>query len=117
MAGFVDSEGRPMGHSPHGGLRWRVSRLIRTTPPRRSVRATAATDLFKKEDVQALPRRCGRTTHGHGKGAVLGAAAIPNGLITSAMIADGRSTAGDTVKTARSQVASGKTRAAAVQRW
>jgi hypothetical protein len=51
-------------------------------------RATAATDLFLKEDVQALAAAMSTHDHSTGKGVVLGAASIPNGTITSAMIAD-----------------------------
>ena len=52
-------------------------------------RATAATDLFKKEDVQNLAAAMSTHDHSIGKGLVLGAGSIPNGAITSAMIADG----------------------------
>jgi hypothetical protein len=51
-------------------------------------RATASTDLFKKEDVQALAAAMSTHDHSTGKGVVLGTASIPNGTITSAMIAD-----------------------------
>lgn len=56
-------------------------------------RATAAADIFKKEDVQALAAAMSTHTHdGAGKGlalTTLPAAAIASGTITSAMIADG----------------------------
>jgi hypothetical protein len=54
--------------------------------------ATTAADIFKKEDVQTLALAVDQHTHGTGLGAALApltAASIPNGLITSAMIADG----------------------------
>jgi hypothetical protein len=51
--------------------------------------ADAATDLFKKEDVQTLAKAVDLHDHSAGKGLALPASAIPNGLITSAMIADG----------------------------
>jgi hypothetical protein len=51
--------------------------------------ATAGTDIFKKEDVQVLAQAVDQHDHSSGKGLVLPAGAIPNGLITSAMIADG----------------------------
>lgn len=51
--------------------------------------ATAATDLFKKEDVQTLAQAVDQHTHAPGFGPPLAAGAIPNGSITSAMIADG----------------------------
>src|SRR6266576_1939824 len=52
-------------------------------------RATAATDIFKKEDVQSVAAALSTHDHSSGKGVVLTAGAIPSGLITSAMIADG----------------------------
>lgn len=52
-------------------------------------RATAGTDLFLKEDVQALAAAVSTHDHSTGKGVALTAGAIPNGTITSAMIADG----------------------------
>jgi hypothetical protein len=52
-------------------------------------RATAATDLFKKEDVQKLAEAMSGHDHTTGKGVALAAGSIPNGTITSAMIADG----------------------------
>jgi hypothetical protein len=60
-------------------------------------RATAATDLFKKEDVQALAAAISTHDHASGKGLAItrlapgsvDAAAIPDGLITSAKIANG----------------------------
>lgn len=53
-------------------------------------RATAATDIFKKEDVQGVAAALSTHTHGTGKGLALDvASAIPAGSITSAMIADG----------------------------
>lgn len=50
-------------------------------------RATAGTDLFLKEDVQALAAAVSTHDHSSGKGLVLGAGAIPTGMITSTMIA------------------------------
>src|SRR5262245_51369227 len=55
--------------------------------------ADAATDLFKKEDVQVLAKAVDQHDHSTGKGLVLPASAIPP--ITSAMIADGAITATD----------------------
>lgn len=52
-------------------------------------RSTAGTDLFKKEDVQKLAEAMSTHNHATGKGVAIAAGAIPNGLITSAMIADG----------------------------
>jgi len=52
-------------------------------------RATAAADIFKKEDVQALAAAVSTHDHSTGKGLALSAGSIPNGSITSAMIADG----------------------------
>lgn len=57
--------------------------------------ATAATDLFKKEDVQVLAQAVDQHDHSVGKGLILGANAIPAGFITSAMIADGTITGSD----------------------
>lgn len=57
--------------------------------------ATAATDLFKKEDVQTLALAVDGHDHTSGKGLGLGAGAIGTGLITSAMIADGTIATGD----------------------
>ena len=51
--------------------------------------ADAATDLFKKEDVQVAAKALDQHDHTTGKGLPLPAGAIPNGTITSAMIADG----------------------------
>ena len=51
--------------------------------------ANAATDLFKKEDVQQLAAAHDGHDHTSGNGLPIPAGAIPNGLITSAMIADG----------------------------
>jgi hypothetical protein len=51
--------------------------------------ASAATDLFKKEDVQTLALAVDGHDHSSGKGLALSGAAIPSGTITSAMIADG----------------------------
>jgi len=51
--------------------------------------ATAANDIFKKEDVQVLAQAVDQHTHAPGLGHALAASAIPNGTITSAMIADG----------------------------
>lgn len=52
-------------------------------------RATAATDPFKKEDVQNLAAAVSTHDHSTGKGLPMAAGSIPNGTITSAMIADG----------------------------
>jgi hypothetical protein len=57
--------------------------------------ATAANDVFKKEDVQVLAQAVDQHTHAAGLGHQLAAGAIPNGSITSAMIADGTIVAGD----------------------
>jgi hypothetical protein len=46
--------------------------------------ATASTDLFKKEDIQTLAQAVDQHNHSVGKGL-----ALPAGLITSGMIADG----------------------------
>ena len=54
--------------------------------------ATAATDLFKKEDVQVLAQAVDQHDHSTGKGVVV---SIPSGAITSAMIADGTITSAD----------------------
>jgi hypothetical protein len=51
--------------------------------------ATAATDIFKKEDVQTLALAVDQHDHSSGKGLLLSASGIPAGSITSAMIADG----------------------------
>lgn len=51
--------------------------------------ATSSVDLFKKEDVQTLALAVDGHDHSAGKGLVLPAGAIPSGIITSAMIADG----------------------------
>ena len=51
--------------------------------------ATAATDLFKKEDVQVVAQALDQHDHSSGKGLALAAGAIGTGIITSAMIADG----------------------------
>jgi len=59
-------------------------------------RATAATDIFKKEDVQALAAAMSTHVHdGAGKGLAIATTGIPAGSITSAMIADGTITAAD----------------------
>lgn len=58
-------------------------------------RATAATDPFKKEDVQNLAAAMSTHDHSTGKGVAISAGSIPNGTITSAMIADGTIQAGD----------------------
>src|SRR5215471_5301214 len=52
-------------------------------------RATAGTDIFKKEDVQSVAAALSTHDHSTGKGLAIGGASIPNGTITSAMIADG----------------------------
>lgn len=57
--------------------------------------ATAAADIFKKEDVQVLAQAVDQHDHSSGKGLVLSPASIPAGLITSAMIADGTITSAD----------------------
>lgn len=51
--------------------------------------ANAATDLFKKEDVQTLALAVDGHDHSAGKGLILPASSIPDGSITSAKIADG----------------------------
>lgn len=51
--------------------------------------ATAAADLFKKEDVQTLAQAVDQHTHGTGLGLPLVASAIPAALITSSMLAAG----------------------------
>ncbi len=59
-------------------------------------RATAAADIFVKEDVQALAAAVSTHTHdGVGKGLAIAATGIPAGSITSAMIADGTIAAAD----------------------
>jgi len=58
-------------------------------------RATAATDLFKKEDVQKLAEAMSGHDHTTGKGLILGAGSIAAGTITGAMIADGSITTAD----------------------
>lgn len=58
-------------------------------------RATAAADIFKKEDVQALAAAVSTHDHSTGKGVVLSAGSIPVGSITSAMIANGTIVAAD----------------------
>lgn len=58
-------------------------------------RATAATDPFKKEDVQLVAAALSTHDHTSGKGLALAAGSIPAGTITSAMIADGTITASD----------------------
>src|SRR5215831_280278 len=57
--------------------------------------ATAATDLFKKEDIQTLALAVDNHNHTAGLGLALAAGSIPNGTITSAMIADGTITTAD----------------------
>jgi hypothetical protein len=52
-------------------------------------RATAPTDLFKKEDVQGVAAALSTHIHDGVRGLPLTADSIPNGTITSAMIADG----------------------------
>jgi|SRR5215475_7571433 len=49
--------------------------------------ATAATDLFKKEDVQTLALAVDQHDHTGGKGLVLSASSLPDGSITGAKIA------------------------------
>jgi len=51
-------------------------------------RATAATDLFKKEDVQNLAAAISTHDHSTGKGVAIPFTSIPAGTITSGMIAD-----------------------------
>ena len=51
--------------------------------------ANAATDAFKKEDVQTLALAVDQHDHSTGKGPPVSAGSIPNGTITSAMIQDG----------------------------
>lgn len=84
-------------------------------------RATEGTDVFKKEDVQALAAAMSAHNHTTGKGVVLGAGAIPPGTITSAMILDGTITNVDLAdgavtnpKIGDSQVSSAKIAAGAV---
>lgn len=58
--------------------------------------ATAATDLFKKEDVQVLAQAVDTHDHATGKGLPINVVSgIPAGSITSSMIADGTIVAGD----------------------
>jgi len=64
--------------------------------------ATAATDLFKKEDVQTLALAVDGHDHSAGKGLVLAASAIPP--ITSAMITDGTIATADIAANAIHQV-------------
>ena len=52
-------------------------------------RATAPTDPFKKEDVQNVAAALSTHDHTTGKGLPMAAGSIPNGTITSAMLADG----------------------------
>ena len=68
---------------------------VNFTGPLQFPYASAATDLFKKEDVQTLAVAVDAHDHSAGKGLAIAAAAIPNGLITSAMIADGTITSAD----------------------
>lgn len=58
-------------------------------------RATAATDSFKKEDVQNLAAAMSAHDHSTGKGLVIAAGGIGTGVITSAMLADGTVATGD----------------------
>jgi len=59
-------------------------------------RATAAADIFKKEDVQALAAAMSTHVHdGTGKGLAIAASGIPTSSITSAMIVDGTIAAAD----------------------
>jgi trimeric autotransporter adhesin len=57
--------------------------------------ANAATDLFKKEDVQTLALAVDGHDHSTGKGLILAATAIPANSITSAMIVNGTIVGGD----------------------
>jgi hypothetical protein len=57
--------------------------------------ATAATDLFHKEDVQTLALAVDQHDHSSGKGLILATAAIPANSITSAMIVNGTITGAD----------------------
>jgi hypothetical protein len=57
--------------------------------------ATAAADLFHKEDVQTLALAVDQHDHTTGKGVGLSAGSIPTGLITSAMIQNGTIVAAD----------------------
>lgn len=67
-------------------------------------RATAATDPFKKEDIQALAAAMSTHIHdGAGKGLAIVAASIPNGSITTAKIADGTIVTADLAANAVSQ--------------
>jgi hypothetical protein len=65
--------------------------------------ANAATDLFKKEDVQTLALAVDGHDHSSGKGLILPASAIPDGAITSAKIADGTITTIDLAASAITQ--------------
>jgi hypothetical protein len=66
-------------------------------------RATAAADPFKKEDVQNLAAAMSAHNHTSGKGLPMAAGSIPNGTITSAMIADGTIATADIAAGAVSQ--------------
>src|SRR5499427_10231655 len=59
------------------------------TAPLQFPYATAGTDVFMKEDVQVLAQAVDQHNHTSGKGLPMAAGSIPNGTITSAMIADG----------------------------
>src|SRR5499427_8448303 len=65
------------------------------TAPLQFPYATAGTDVFMKEDVQILAQAVDQHNHTTGKGLPIAAGAIPNGSITSAMIADGTITGTD----------------------
>jgi hypothetical protein len=69
-------------------------------PPLQFPYATAATDLFKKEDVQVLAQAVDQHDHTAGKGLALPAGSISGGMIadgsiTSVKIADGTIATGD----------------------
>jgi hypothetical protein len=68
-------------------------------------RATAATDLFKKEDVQALASAMSTHDHTSGKGLAIGGAAITDGSISSAELASNSVT---TIKIADANVTGAK---------
>jgi hypothetical protein len=65
-------------------------------------RATAATDLFKKEDVQNLAAAVSTHDHSSTKGLILSPSAIPDGSISTAKLADGAVTTAKMVDRAAS---------------
>src|SRR5215471_13535582 len=52
-------------------------------------RATAGTDIFKKEDVQSVAAALSTHDHSTGKGLAIGGASLKDSSVTSAKIADG----------------------------